>query len=135
MKLTARYSGVWCRAVPCSRVLLVTTPRNPSTTYPFRRRSVPFLEPHVPFSQCAARRLRALHFSERETRGYLSGDDELNINPPTPCLGKRPFCVTKTSGLENIAMMGASCAVGPFSAVPASRDAALTAPKSHGCLL
>ena len=32
-------------------------------------------------------------------------------------------------------MMGASCTVGPFSAVSTSRDAALTPPKSHRYLL
>ena len=31
-------------------------------------------------------------------------------------------------------MMGASCAVGPFSAVSTSQDAALTVPKSHAYL-
>ena len=31
-----------------------------------------------------------------------------------------PFCLTKMSELENNAMMGASCAVGPFSVVSTS---------------
>ena len=38
----------------------------------------------------------------------------------------------KTAELENNTMMGASCAVGPFSAVPASSDATLTTIKSRG---
>ena len=37
-----------------------------------------------------------------------------------------PFCDTKIAELENNAMMGASCAVGPISAASTSEDAAGT---------
>ena len=66
--------------------------------------------------------------------GYMACANELAVGGAVQRTKTIPFCLTKTAELENNAMMGASCAVGPFSAVSPSLDAALTVPKSHGYL-